>query len=436
MRPVGIAAGVAAIAVIAAAVAGCSASAPAKPTPSSTTRAASGPPAPSPVTLAGHGSVSASLPGCATATQAAPSLPGSLVSLTHLSSNPFGVAVMPGNEWGFTTLGASIGVVRLGASGPPRLAQAISTAAGLGSARGSGPGLSSPAGAVLTPGGKYLLAVNGQGGVQVISTAAAERGSSRAILGNITVPASAGQRSGQGDIEVAVTPDGRYAFVSEEVSDQIAVFNLRYALAGHFGAASYIGMIPMQLAPVGMAVSPDGRWLYATSEVIRPPRMVGSLSVISVTRAETDPAAAVVTRVPAGCNPVRVVTSANGQVVWVTARASDALLAFSASRLVARTPRPLLATIRVGELPVGLALARAGQLILVADSDRFDVPGTHASLAVVDVADMLAGRPALLGYLPAGRFPRDIAAGPGGSVLLVANYVSDQLEAVRLDGLP
>jgi hypothetical protein len=38
--------------------------------------------------------------------------------------------------------------------------------------------------------------------------------------------------------------------------------------------------------------------------------------------------------------------------------------------------------------------------------------------------------------LPSGQFPRDIASGPGGQLLLVSNFASGQLETVRLDGLP
>ncbi len=398
---------------------------------------------PPPVNMHGYGTVSATLPGCTTATQPAPELPGSLVTLTRmpdmsvriltkppvtqsLPNIPFGVAVMPDDRWGFVTLGASVGVVRIGAVGPARLVRQIGTKNGRGV-------LSNSAGAVLTPNGRYLLAVNPLvDGITVISTAAAERGGKDAILGQLTVPG--GRLSGV--IEVAVTPDGRYAFVSEEDADRVAVFNLSRALAGHYGTSSYVGAIPAQLAPVGLAVSPDGRWLYSTSEAMRSTGNVGSLTVISVERAETDPARSVITRVPAGCNPVRVITSNDGRVVWVTARASDALLAFSASALADGSRHPLLASIRVGELPVGIGLARDGQLLVIADSDRFDIPGEHANLAVVDVAGMLVGRPALLGYLPSGAFPRDIASGPGGQLLLVANHNSNQLETVRLDGLP
>jgi hypothetical protein len=65
----------------------------------------------------------------------------------------------------------------------------------------------------------------------------------------------------------------------------------------------------------------------------------------------------------------------------------------------------------------------------------FQVPGRPASLAVISTAAALAGGPALLGYLPAGRYPRDISAGPGGQ-LLVANFDSVSLETVQAADLP
>ena len=176
------------------------------------------------------------------------------------------------------------------------------------------------------------------------------------------------------------------------------------------------------------------RWLYATTESNTGP--IGSLSVISVARAESDPARSVAGRVPAGCTPVRVITSADGSIVWVTARGSDALLAYSAARLQTDPSHALLADVHVGKAPVGLALARAGTLIVTADSNRFAPSMPVSNLAVVNVADALHGRPALLGYLPTGRFPRDVAASANGSVLLVANYASGQVEAVNAAAVP
>ncbi len=265
----------------------------------------------------------------------------------------------------------------------------------------------------------------------MISVARAERGSPGAVVGTLVDPAG-----GSGAIEVAVSPDGRYAFVTMEDSQRAAVFDLQRALTRGFGPADYVGSIPLGIAPVGLAVSPDGRWLYATSEATRRGGEQGTLTVISLSRAETDPAASVVATVAAGCNAVRVATSADGREVWVTARASDDLLCFSAAALRASPDRALVAVIRVGEAPVGLMLVRGGSLVVVADSNRFNAPGGSSGLSVVDVAAALAGRPAVIGTITAGRFPREMALVPGGQRLLVSNYLSEQLEAISVPSIP
>jgi hypothetical protein len=106
-----------------------------------------------------------------------------------------------------------------------------------------------------------------------------------------------------------------------------------------------------------------------------------------------DPASSVVATVDAGCQPVRVIASADGSRVWVTARASDDLLCFSSARLVSDPAHALVAIVRVGEAPVGLAAVRDGSLIIVADSDRFGASGASADLDVVNVPAALSGGP-------------------------------------------
>ena len=234
---------------------------------------------------------------------------------------------------------------------------------------------------------------------------------------------------------VVVTPDGRWAFVA--LISSVEVLRLGPALTRGFGPANFVGAIPLGLAPVGMAVSPDGRWLYATSEVAgRNARGQGSLTVISLPRAETDPAASVVTTVAAGCSPVRVITSADGREVWVTARESDDLLCFDAAALRSDPARALVAVVRVGEAPVGLMLVRDGSRVVVADSNRFNATGANSDLSVVNVAAALAGRPAVTGRIPAGQFPREMALVPGGQRLLVSNFASGQVEAVSVPTIP
>ena len=75
---------------------------------------------------------------------------------------------------------------------------------------------------------------------------------------------------------------------------------------------------------------------------------------------------------------------------------------------------------------------------MVADSDRYGVPGATADLDVVSVADALAGRDtAVLGHVRSGSVPREMAAPAGGDgALLVTNNLSGQLEVVDAASLP
>jgi DNA-binding beta-propeller fold protein YncE len=366
--------------------------------------------------------VSDGAPGCSTATAAGAALRTVPTSLEPVPGTPSGVVVTAHGPWSFVSLpsAGSVGVFRIGRPALPSLVRQVDTGG-------------QPLGEALTPGGRYLLAADDADGAVVISVSRAESGAAGALLGTL------GSGSAGGAIEVAVSPDGRFAFVSLEDSGLIAVYDLQQALATGFGRPDLVGMIPVGMFPVGLAVSPDGRWLYATSELAAggsPSGNQGTLTIISLDRAETDPAGSVVSTVDAGCSPVRVITSADGGVVWVTARESDRLLAFSAARLRSNPAQSLIASVQVGEAPVGLALADSGTRIVVADSNRFGAPNATSSLAVVSAPAALAGRPSLIGYLPAGRFPREMALEPDGRTLLVTNVSSQQLEAVGAADLP
>jgi len=347
-----------------------------------------------------------------------------------LPNAPF--AVVARGSWAFASLTSTVAVLHADAAGRWSLVRTLHGLPG---------GLRFEAlGEALTPDGRELL-VAGNNAAIVVSVARAESGAPDPVLGTLADPYAGGA------IEVAVSRDGRYAFVSMEHNAVIAVFRLYQALTSGFGPGNLAGQIPTGLAPVGLAVSPDGKWLYATSELppasslpqaVGPaagrPYPDGSVQVMSIARAETCPATSVLAAVRAGCSPVRVAVSARGRVLWVTARGSDAVVALSADRLRSDPRRSLLGWVRVGEAPVGLALTSDGSRLVVADSNRFLVPGRSASLAVIDTAAALAGRPALLGYLPAGQFPRDVSS--DGGQLLVANNESASLETVQVADLP
>jgi hypothetical protein len=129
-----------------------------------------------------------------------------------------------------------------------------------------------------------------------------------------------------------------------------------------------------------------------------------------------------------------VITTSGGSTVWVTARASNALLAFSAARLRSDPGHALIANVRVGQSPIGLTALPGGRRILVANSGLHG-SGPHASLGVISTTAALAGRPALVGVIGAGILPREFAVEPGGRTALITNSASHQLEAVNVSAL-
>jgi hypothetical protein len=394
-------------------------------------------------------------PGCSAATATGAALGSAYTSTIPLEGSAQGVAATPDGRWAFAVSAGTtpaVEVLRLGSGTAPT--PAVTQVRSIPLPASSGAGV---AGAAVTPDGKYLLVAWGPGAA-VISVARAEAGTAGAVLGSLAVPAPTGSAGPPGGAaEVAVSPDSQFAFVTLEYSDEAAVFNLAGALAHGFGTAGYVGAVPLGSAVVGLAVAPDGRWLYATSELAVPGQHpaglgsaagcqssvpstfpaepAGTLTVIDLRRAETDPARSVTATVDAGYQPVRVVTAADGTEVWVTARASDDVLCFSAAKLASDPAHALVAVARVGSEPVGLAAVRGGTLLVVADSNRFSASGANSALSVVSVPAALAGRQAVVGELATGLFPRDMTVSPDGT-LLVADYSSAQVQAIATAALP
>ncbi len=368
-----------------------------------------------------HASPRVAANGCSTAVASARSL-AVRTTFVSLAASPFGVAATHDGRWSFVgEAGGSLAVLSNDGFRP----RSVRTIAVPPDALGNS----------LTRDGRYLLVADGDGGATVVSVRKAEIGARGAVLGRLSQP---GKQGLGGAIEVATSPDGRYAFVSVEFEARIAVYDLRAALANHFRESRYIGSIPTDQLPAGLAVSPDGRWLYATSELVAGSGSApfGSLSVIRLATAERRPSRAVVAKVAAGCGPVRVAPSPDGRTVWVTVRSGNQLLAFSATKLRTDPSHAQVAAVRVGSAPVGLALVNGGREVVVANSNRLAAPTAPSNLTVVSTAAALAHRPSVLGSIPAGAFPREMALEPGRPTLLVGNYGSNQLEAVDLRRLP
>ena len=142
-------------------------------------------------------------------------------------------------------------------------------------------------------------------------------------------------------------------------------------------------------------------------------------------------------RTDSGCAPNRNLLSPDGRQLWITARASNALLAFNTNRLISHGNDFLVANVQVGTLPLGLALVKNGTRMLVANSDRYTYRGAHAGITIVDVRAALEGsEDANLREIFADSYPREIAVSPDGKMALVSENGASRIRAVDIDTVP
>ena len=182
------------------------------------------------------------VPGCSTAAATAKTLTGVRSAQADVGNAPFGVVTTADGKFSFVTLANSVAVLSDASPLSPTLTHVLSAPGANGSEQ-------------LTNNGKYLLVAANSGAI-VYDVAAATDGGN-AVVGTLTSP------FGSGAVKVALSPDDHFAFVTLENSAALVVFDLQKALANGFGASDVVGKVPLNPQPVGMAISPDHRWLYA-----------------------------------------------------------------------------------------------------------------------------------------------------------------------------
>jgi DNA-binding beta-propeller fold protein YncE len=336
---------------------------------------------------------------------------------------------------------------------------------------------SHPAGMVLTHDGQLLIAADDDG-VVILDVGLIISGRERAVLGYFgysinPVPVTAETRRfvasqmgleqasklrSAGSIYVNVTADDRFVFVSDEWVQTITVINLEKARHSNFAPDSVVGRIPVGVAPIALTFSSDEHYLYTTSEAApqsfgwpaeckpegqdpsakaQPDNPPGAILVVDVATAKSKPQRAVVAKVPTGCTPVRLAASRTGDKVYVTARNSDALLAFETRRLISDPAHAQIGTVPVGIAPVGIAVVDRGNKIIVTNSNRFSgSTNNNETLTVIEAAKIASGAAAVVGTIPANGFPRELMLTADKQSLLVTNYSSQTLEVVDLTRQP
>ena len=294
-----------------------------------------------------------------------------------------------------------------------------------------------PSGMAMTHDGRLLVVSDGEY-TAFVDVARAVQGRADVLRGYVRDNAD----DYAGAVYVAISPDDRYAFVSDEAQQAIAVIDMRRAPA----ANAVVGHVPVGSAPVALAFTRDGRYVLSTSQNARaewnfakecrpegaapsatpPPRARGALVVIDAVKAQTDAEHAVVSKTPAGCNPVRLALSPDGATAWASARASNSAFGFDVAKLIAGAADAQVAKVAVGNAPVPIAVTADGAFLLVGNSNRF-ATGPRPPQTVSVVKLNAPGGPAAAGTIPVGLFPREFSHARRTPDLLLSNWDSNAI---------
>jgi YVTN family beta-propeller protein len=226
----------------------------------------------------------------------------------------------------------------------------------------------------------------------------ANEGGSVSVIDTATNTVVATVPVGGVPIGVAVTPDGKHAYVANFTDGTVSV--IATATSNTTGTP-----IPVGNGPEGVAITPDGKHAYVTNS--------GTLNVPGTTVSVIATASnTVVATVKVGNTPSEVAVTPDGKHVYVTNFRSDNV------SVIATANNTVVATVNVGNHPDGVAVTPDGKHVYVANYGSADVSviatATNTVAATVNV----------------GNHPDGVAVTPDGKHAYVANGTSDSVSVI------
>jgi YVTN family beta-propeller protein len=268
-----------------------------------------------------------------------------------------------------------------------------------------------------------------------------------------------------------LSPDGKFLFVCNRFEDDISVINL--------ATRKEVRRIPVQREPVAAAITPDGKWLLVANHLHNGR---ADADIVAAVVSVIDPVLGKVVKelkLPNGSgslNDIRVspdgkyavVTHILSRYPLPTTQLDRGWVNTNAKTLIALEPMELLNTVLLDTVdrgaanPWGAAWSADGKKLVVALAGTHEVsvtefPALLEKLATLSRVDPASGKSAVP-YTAASRSPGDVPndlsflvgvrerthlpegdLGPRGIIVVgglafTANYFSDSLSAVEIDG--
>ena len=301
-----------------------------------------------------------------------------------------------------------------------------------------------PVGMALTR-DESVVAIAGGSRIYFADVAGLLAGKPDALLGTSEYDQKAGT------VSLALSRDEQVLFASDENAGTVTVIDFSAGRASKFANTPVRGRIAVDWAPTVLKMTADGVHLLVPVEGVRrrfnPPVLcpgqpggeavnpVGAILSLRIPEARARPENAVPRRSYAGCSPVRMELAQDGQTAFVTNREENLLRIMDVAKILRGDLEASIGGVAVGPNPIGLALVDHDQLAVVSNSNRWAKEQTRQTMSVIDIAGGHRRKPVVLGRIPVGVFPRDIAVSPDGRTVVVSNFGSNSLTLLDVSKL-
>lgn len=257
-----------------------------------------------------------------------------------------------------------------------------------------------PAALITAGSGAYLYSANDGGGISGFTI--------NASTGILTGIAGSPFASGVGATALAVTPDSKFLYVANSGAGTIGKYNIDAAT----GALSALTVVNTFGSPIGLAMHPTGRFLYATEDADGTEVYAINATTGVLTQVELQPPLV-------GGRPQAAVAARGGGFLFVADGVGGVEIYVIDTTTGGITPLSATAT-PAGTGPVAITTDPAGNFIYVANLDSNNISG-YAVLAGGGLSQ-IAGSPYAVGSAGSSPAPGALVVDPSTKFVYVANF--------------
>jgi YVTN family beta-propeller protein len=214
--------------------------------------------------------------------------------------------------------------------------------------------------------------------------------------------------AGDGPTSVAITPDGKYAYVTDSEDETVSVIEI--GLRRNVATIEKVGE-----EPFGIAITPDGKYAYVTS------RGGNKVAVISTQTKQ------VVKSIPVGLEPTGVAISPTGKFAYVANHGDNDVEVINTETMTLAPGEP----VKVGKGPMGIEFTPGGTAYVVDEVGK-EVSAINAATGKVTEIPLSedGGEPRGITVSPDGTkaYVVGLGTGPISVINTGTNKVTGQIE--------